>query len=95
MKDNDISQIPVLQDGNIVGSLNETDILTCILSNPLENSDQSVGKIMEDPFPVVEESLPINKLNRFFNKKTTAVIAKDKAGTSHIITKYDIIQAMN
>lgn len=95
MKDNDVSQIPVIQEGAIVGSLNENDILTCILSNPLENSDQSVGKIMEAPFPIVEESLPINKLNRYFNKKTTAVIAKDKAGTNHIITKYDIIQAMN
>lgn len=95
MKDNDISQMPVVEDGNIVGALNENDVLSCLLENPLQNSDQLVKNIMADPFPKVEESLPINKLNRYMNRKAPAVIAVDKAGTSHIVTKYDIIQAMN
>ncbi|MFT5645600.1 MAG: cystathionine beta-synthase, partial [Aureispira sp.] len=95
MKENDISQMPVLQDGKIVGALNENDVLTCLLANPIENSDQSIEKIMVDPFPMVDESLPINKLNLYVNKKSSAVITVDKAGISHIITKYDIIQAMS
>lgn len=95
MKENDISQMPVLQEGKIVGALNENDVLTCLLANPIENSDQSIDKIMVDPFPTVEESLPINKLNLYINKKSPAVIAVDKAGVSHIVTKYDIIQAMS
>ncbi len=95
MKDNDISQMPVMENGKIVGALNENDVLTCLLANPLENSDQKVGKIMTESFALVEETLPINKLNRYFDKKAGAVITKDKAGTNHIITKYDIIQAMS
>lgn len=95
MKDNDISQMPVVENGKIVGALNENDVLTCLLANPIENSDEQIEKIMVDPFPTVEESLPINKLNLYINKKSPAVIAVDKTGTSHIVTKYDIIQAMN
>ena len=70
-------------------------MLSCLLENPLQNSDQLVKNIMADPFPKVEESLPINKLNRYMNRKAPAVIAVDKAGTNHIVTKYDIIQAMS
>ena len=95
MKENDISQMPVLQDGKIVGALNENDVLTCLLANPIENSDESIDKIMVESFPMVEETLPINKLNLYINKKSSAVITVDKAGISHIITKYDIIQAMS
>ncbi len=95
MKENDISQMPVMNNGDIVGALNENDVLTCLLANPIENSDELISKIMADPFPTVEESLPLSKLNLYINKKSTAVIAIDKAGTNHIVTKYDIIQAMN
>lgn len=95
MKENDISQMPVVEEGHIVGALNENDVLSCLLENPLQNSDELVKNIMADPFPKVEESLPINKLNLYINRKAPAVIAVDKAGTSHIVTKYDIIQAMN
>jgi cystathionine beta-synthase len=95
MKENDISQMPVMNNGSIVGALSENDVLTCLLANPIENSDELIGKIMAAPFPVVEESLPVNKLNLYINKKSQAVIAVDKAGTNHIVTKYDIIQAMN
>ena len=95
MKENDISQMPVMNNGSIVGALSENDVLTCLLANPIENSDELIGKIMAAPFPVVEESLPVNKLNLYINKKSQAVIAVDKAGINHIVTKYDIIQAMN
>lgn len=95
MRENDISQMPVMENGTIVGALNENDVLACLLENPLQNSDELVKTIMADPFPQVEENLPINKLNLYINRKSPAVIAVDKAGTSHIVTKYDIIHAMN
>jgi cystathionine beta-synthase len=95
MKENDISQMPVMDNGAIVGALNENDVLTCLLANPIENSDELIGKIMAEPFPTVEETLPLSKLNLYFNKKSSAVIATDKGGITHIITKYDILQAMS
>lgn len=94
IKENDISQMPVMQGDEIVGALSENEVLSCLLANPLENSDQLVSKIMSEPFAIVEEDTPVNKLNLYMDKKRSAVIVKDKAGITHIITKYDIIQAM-
>jgi cystathionine beta-synthase len=95
IKENDISQMPVLDGEKIVGSLSENDVLSSLLANPLENSDLAVAKIMNEPFAVVEETTAANKLSQFMDKKRSAVIVKDKAGTQHIITKYDLIQAMS
>ncbi len=94
IKENDISQMPVMQGDEIVGAISENEVLSCLLANPLENSDQLVSKIMSEPFAVVEEDTPVNKLNLYMDKKRSAVIVKDKAGVTHIVTKYDIIQAM-
>ncbi len=95
MKDKDISQLPVV-DGNhkIVGAITESVILSSLLENPLGNSDRHVGEIMSAALPEVEGSLPLKKLSYYFNEKIPAVIAVDKAGIRHIITKYDIVQAM-
>jgi cystathionine beta-synthase len=47
---------------------------------------------MDDPFPMVNEDLPVSKLLKFVSKKVPAVMTKDKAGKTHILTKYDILQ---
>jgi cystathionine beta-synthase len=49
---------------------------------------------MSAPFPTVEDDLPCRQLNRYISKKIPAVVAKDRSGTLHILTKYDIIQAV-
>ncbi len=94
MKDNDISQMPVMKDGEIVGSITETAVLTFMLDNPLNNTEKTIGTIMGKAFPLVQEDLPYRQLSRYIDKKIPAVIARDKAGTFHILTKYDIIHAV-
>ena len=60
----------------------------------MENSDKLLVDIMTNAFPEVDESMSVKKLSHFFTDKTTAVIAIDKAGTRHIITKYDVVQTL-
>lgn len=92
MKEYDISQMPVMKGEEIVGSVSENTILTYILENPMNHAEKPVSDIMDDPFPLVSEDLPISKLNKYMTKKIPAVMAKDKAGNVHILTKYDILQ---
>ena len=49
---------------------------------------------MDKAFPIVEEDLRYRQLASHMSKKVNAVIAKDKAGAMHVLTKYDIIQAV-
>ena len=92
MKEYDISQLPVMKDNEIVGSLSENSVLTYILENPVSHTESPVSKIMDEPFPMVDEDMAISKLNKYISKKVPAVMAKDKAGNVHILTKYDILQ---
>lgn len=95
MKSKDISQLPVVDEQDkIVGSITESTVLNCLLENPLGNSDRRLGEIMGTAFPEVEENLAVKKVGRYFEQRIPAVIAVDKAGIRHIITKYDIIQTM-
>jgi len=92
MKEYDISQMPVMKGDEIVGSVSENTILTFILENPMNHAEKPVSEIMDEPFPMVNEDLAISKLNKYITKKIPAVMAKDKAGNVHILTKYDILQ---
>lgn len=95
MKSHDISQMPVMDEsGEIVGSLTEIAVLSYLLENPINHTEKQVSEIMGEPFPIVEEDLKVNQLHHYINKKIPALLAKDRSGQMHIITKYDIIQSV-
>ena len=94
MKDRDISQLPVMNGEELVGSVVEANILSALLENPLMNAEKQVGEIMGAAFPIVEEDMVFKQVARFINKANPAVIARDKAGMMHILTQFDLIQAV-
>lgn len=94
MKQNDISQLPVMEGESIIGSITENTLLEFVLNNPLQNSDKAVKEIMEEPFPTVAMDMNAKEINRYMSKKTPAVITEDQTGTKHILTQYDILQAL-
>ena len=94
MKENDISQLPVMENSELIGSVVESRVLEFLLENPMQNAMKSADQIMGDPFPIVNEELPCRNLSKYISKMMPAVIAKDKTGGMHILTQYDIIQAV-
>ncbi len=94
MKQYDISQLPVMKENEIVGSLSENSLLSFILDNPLNHAEKPVADIMDAPFPMVDEELPVSKLTQHINKKVPAVMARDRAGNLYILSQYDILQMM-
>ncbi|MBX2889767.1 MAG: pyridoxal-phosphate dependent enzyme [Saprospiraceae bacterium] len=94
MKSHDISQMPVQDGEQIVGSITETQVLHFLLENPMQNSEKTVGDIMGKAFPIVRDDLPISQLNRYISKSIPAVIATDRSGGLHVLTQYDVIQSL-
>ncbi len=94
MKSLDISQMPVMKENEMVGSITENAVLTYLLENPMKHAEHHVEEVMDAPFPIVQEDLPVKQLNRYISKKIPAVMVKDKSGAMHVLTKYDIIQAV-
>ncbi len=94
MRKHDISQMPVLHEEEIVGSVTENNLLNYLLDNPSENGQATVDKIMGEHFPLVSEDIRLSQLRMYIDKKVNAILVKDKAGKMHILTQYDILQAM-
>ena len=45
MKNKDISQLPVMDEDEIIGGLTDSSVLSFLLENPLNNSEEKVGAI--------------------------------------------------
>lgn len=89
-----ISQIPVTQQGMVVGKLAEGDILKALLENPSLKS-APVKEIMSATFPFVDMNASIDKISAMINKENSAVLVEDEHGNFDIITQYDIINAIS
>ncbi len=94
MRDRDISQIPVAENGGFVGSVTETQVLSFLLENPMRHGESQIGAIMGPPFPEVDEDIPITRLNQYITRKVPAVISRDRTGRAFIITNYDILKML-
>jgi len=53
MKSHDISQMPVKDGEEIVGSITESAVLNYLLENPMNNTEKTVEAVMNEPFPVL------------------------------------------
>lgn len=94
MAEQGISQMPVIENDRVVGSLTETVILNRLIESP-DARDQQVREIMGDPFPVVPRSLHLEHLSAYLEQGAGAVLVEpgdDK--TFQIITKSDLISAL-
>ncbi len=94
IKSLNISQIPVTQQGMIIGKLTESDILNAVLENPTLKSG-SVKQIMTASFPFIDINTSLDKISTIINKDNMAVLVEDAAGRIEIITQYDIINAIS
>tara|TARA_B100001093_G_scaffold466727_1_gene485347 strand:- start:1824 stop:3188 length:1365 start_codon:yes stop_codon:yes gene_type:complete len=93
MKKYDISQMPVTKDGDIVGSITERNILSALLDGA-DAHETSVSGIMLQSFPYVGINDKAKDISKLISKSNSAVLVKDIAGATHIITEYDLIDAM-
>lgn len=93
MKKYDIEHIPVMNGNGPIGAISESGLFNKVFSNP-DIKSATVESVMEQAFPVVDFNTPLEKLRNLINKDNGAVLGKDEAGNYHIVTKYDVIQAL-
>ena len=93
LKKFDIENIPVMNGNGPVGAISENGLFKKIFSNPHIKND-TIENVMEPSYLLVEFNTPVEKLSTLINKENGAVLSKDEAGNYHIVTKYDVIQAL-
>ena len=93
MKKYDIEQIPVMNGDGPVGAISEGGLFQKVFDYP-EIKNSKVADVLEPVLPIVAFDTPVEKLSSLINRGNGAVLAKDEAGNFHIITKYDVLQAL-
>ncbi len=93
MTENNISQLPILKNGEVIGSISDK-IFTQLIDNK-SLKDEVIENIMEAPYPFVTPKTSMEDIAKQLKNKIPAVLVKDLMGDTHIITSYDIISAMN
>ncbi len=94
MAERSISQMPVIENGEVIGSLTESVILNRLIEQP-DARDQAVREVMRAPFPIVPRSLHLDYLSAYLEQGAGAVLVEpDADGGYQIITKSDLISAL-
>jgi cystathionine beta-synthase len=94
MTENDFSQISVMVDKRLVGSVNEGHIYKELVKSP-ESKSKPVSAIMLPAFPFVDISTSVDQLATMITPESSAVLVRDfKDDKTYIITRSDVIRAL-
>lgn len=90
MKEFDISQIPVMDNGEIVGSIQESNLLNIIFED-MGIISKSVKDIMKAPLPTVDSSERVSSVYGKLSGGTPAVIVTENNKPVSLVTKMDML----
>ena len=93
MRNFDISQIPVMKDGQFVGSIDDSHVYQLLVEDP-SLRDAPISTIMNPAFPVVQQNTSVEELCKLISKHVPAVLVELGNGKFHIVSRYDVIAAM-
>jgi glucose-6-phosphate 1-epimerase len=90
LKIHDISQMPVLSDGKLIGMITESTLLTH-LATPGHNVEDAIAPMVNRPVTTVSPNLPAGSLLDLFGTGQ-AVVVVDGDRVLGILTKLDLIE---
>jgi len=92
-RENDISQLPVLEKGKSVGTVGDNDLMSAVLDDH-KKLDATVNTMMKPSYPILGASAPIEYAIDYLKKKDSAVLVEDEHKIVGILTRYDVIEYM-
>lgn len=94
MQQYDISQVPVMEGDEFVGSLDDSKLFQMIIAEP-SAGDKLVKDVMGKPYPIINSNEDVKKVASHISKENDAVLVDLGNNKYHIITKHDIIGALS
>ncbi|HET6763835.1 MAG TPA: pyridoxal-phosphate dependent enzyme [Longimicrobiaceae bacterium] len=87
----DVSQLPVVAEGDCVGHLSEATLMARVLESTAV-LDQPVQALMEAPLPVVDGHVDLPALTRLLNRQNPAVLVREGGRLVGIVTRFDVLR---
>jgi cystathionine beta-synthase len=82
----DIGQLPVLRDGECVGSLAESDLMARVIAEP--------GLLEEPVESVVDVHVDAEEVTRLLQRGNAACLVRENGTLGGIVTRYDLVRAL-
>ena len=94
-KQNNISQAPVVSEGELQGMVREVDLLNhMLMADHRHSSDETVANLIDSNLTIVRPSTPLETLMGIFGSTDVAIIVGDN-GLEGILTKIDILDYLS
>jgi cystathionine beta-synthase len=88
-----ISQLPVIENHRVVGSLNEASIMKT-LHDGVDLNNQEIRAVMGKPLPVLDENTDIAEAYRLLLGGSPAIVVLRGETPSGLISRFDFINAL-
>ena len=85
-----ISQLPVIDGNDIVGSLNDSSLMQ-LLHDGIEFDRQDIGLVMGKPLPSLDERIDISEAYRVLLTGATGIVVKQEGVPVALITRADLV----
>jgi cystathionine beta-synthase len=90
MSTSGVTQLPVLEEHNSIGSLRESRVLTKLLGNR-DLLNAKVSEVMDESFPVMDVDSSLNEI-KVKLQKSPAILIEDFKRITGIITRSDVLE---
>jgi cystathionine beta-synthase len=86
----DVSQLPIMDGTNCVGSVSDWSLSAKSLDNT-KLLDATVSELMDPPFPMVDAQQPVDAIAKLLSKSNPAVLVRSNGSVLGIVTRSDML----
>jgi cystathionine beta-synthase len=90
MQQHDVSQLPVMDGANCVGSVSDWSLSGRSLDDA-KLLDVTVSQVMDPPFPIVDEQQTADSVAKLLSKSNPAVLVRTNGRVTGIVTRSDLL----
>jgi cystathionine beta-synthase len=89
----DIGQLPVVLEGECVGSITETRLMALVIDDP-DLLAKPVESVMGPPFPVLDSHLDSEEVVHLMKRGNAACLVREEGQLAGIVTRYDVVRVL-
>ncbi len=94
MKAHDVSQLPVVEGGRLLGMVTENCLLTGLLTGQV-SPETPVAEVLQRPVQTVTPATPLDQLADAFQAENAVVVVDDRGTPIDVLTKIDYIDYLS
>ncbi|MBI1796852.1 MAG: pyridoxal-phosphate dependent enzyme [Candidatus Eisenbacteria bacterium] len=91
VEQHNITQIPVFRNGELAGTLFDSDILRAALADPTA-LEKPIAPLLAEPLPVVASGDTVERVTKLLAARSPAVLVRDEGAYVGILTRFDMLQ---